>query len=398
MEGNPTIADELGQAVSELTFNSESDLKKNVEYPDESQVKSVDHEAVNSQEPLTEFQKFPDLPIELRLRIWDYASEQPRIIELQSGTRTLNHADEINRLPPQSWVKVSVHGRQTPAILHVSREAREEGLKHYTLTNLESRDYPAVERPCYYNSRLDTIYFGPLCNAASIQQTLNKKIAMPRIAVDVRVGTSYRVMAALQLMHSHVRGSLEEIVFVVPSFIWLKECNFPPNVCFASTKSTGFDPRHRRVCRYLRKRVQQVVARESEPFYLAKNNWSEELMPAFEFKCLTPIPDPGKVYNNLIIHEEELLNQDDWCVVREIEWKTGCMIKRAPHDVNAYEESWGDAGYELGFYGTFAAVEEAMRLVKEIADERERLEAIERKEREEREREALRGASGTYWW
>ncbi|KUJ13077.1 uncharacterized protein LY89DRAFT_737973 [Mollisia scopiformis] len=54
-------------------------------------------------------------------------------------------------------------------------------------------------------------------------------------------------------------------------------------------------------------------------------------------------------------------------------------------------ESWGDAGYELGFYETFAAVEEAMRLVKETVDERERLEAVERKE------SSLRNYGKTFW-
>jgi hypothetical protein len=71
-----------------------------------------------------EFAAFPRLPAELRLKMWRY-SFQPRIVNIRWSSDLRQYISPNN-----------------PAILHVSSEAREEGLKIY--------------RPCF-----DTTFVSP---------------------------------------------------------------------------------------------------------------------------------------------------------------------------------------------------------------------------------------------
>ena len=76
------------------------------------------------------FTLFSKLPVEIRLNIWKAASFLTRNIEIHQrltphrampgAKTTFTHSDYFSNQPP-------------PAILHTSREARSEGLKHYQL-------------------------------------------------------------------------------------------------------------------------------------------------------------------------------------------------------------------------------------------------------------------------
>lgn len=82
-----------------------------------------------------EFTKFPELPKELRLKIWENASRVPRHIE--------RLYDAIcwkvdNFCPP-------------PAVLQACRESREVGLKFYVLTTFDTPE----QRPKIYLNELD---------------------------------------------------------------------------------------------------------------------------------------------------------------------------------------------------------------------------------------------------
>jgi hypothetical protein len=68
------------------------------------------------------FHLFPRLPIELRLRIWTFASPG-RVIELRSWGDTANN--------PYVPIKYSVAKHTFPIILHINRESRREGLRFY---------------------------------------------------------------------------------------------------------------------------------------------------------------------------------------------------------------------------------------------------------------------------
>ena len=77
--------------------------------------------------PLETFTLFPDLPIELRFKIWNYSSRQSRTL-LLSDTWHMDRRlkfRKIESIENESKNKV-------PAVLHTCSDARQEGLKHYT--------------------------------------------------------------------------------------------------------------------------------------------------------------------------------------------------------------------------------------------------------------------------
>jgi hypothetical protein len=76
--------------------------------------------------PLETFTLFPNLPKELRLKIWNYATRQSRTL-LLSGTWYLERTN-LDKLQNESIE----NNNKVPAVLHTCSEARQEGLKHYT--------------------------------------------------------------------------------------------------------------------------------------------------------------------------------------------------------------------------------------------------------------------------
>ena len=76
--------------------------------------------------PLESFTLFPDLPKELRLKIWNYSSHQSRTLFLGGGWYL--ERKNLNKLPTESIE----NNNKVPAVLHTCSEARLEGLKHYT--------------------------------------------------------------------------------------------------------------------------------------------------------------------------------------------------------------------------------------------------------------------------
>jgi hypothetical protein len=109
--------------------DSSSDYGKNAEY--------------SKEDPVTEeikFWKFRELPVEVRLMIWKEVCFKPRIIDIWGksirslwpfGDDTWFEADIFPYPPVRPFVHRSYS--RIPSILHVSREARSAGLKHYSL-------------------------------------------------------------------------------------------------------------------------------------------------------------------------------------------------------------------------------------------------------------------------
>jgi hypothetical protein len=71
------------------------------------------------------FHPFSRLPLELRLMIWRYAIPNDRVIEIRSWGNFL-HAP----------IKYSVAPHQTPAVLQVNQESRQEALRSYRLVEI----------------------------------------------------------------------------------------------------------------------------------------------------------------------------------------------------------------------------------------------------------------------
>lgn len=90
--------------------------------------------------PSTVFTKFPELPTELRRKIWAFASRQPRSIELM-----------------YAWVdREFLNLKHPPAVLHACFESREVALYFYTLSFGTQNHPPKI----YFNPVEDIVYFG----------------------------------------------------------------------------------------------------------------------------------------------------------------------------------------------------------------------------------------------
>ncbi|TVY88858.1 hypothetical protein LAWI1_G007633 [Lachnellula willkommii] len=99
------------------------------------------------------FTKFPDLPPELRLKIWKAALE-PRVHELHPCTKLYNQ-----RMTFRS------NASQTPPVFHACREARYVALKHYQLMKFDpvpgTRSGKGILR-FYFSPKLDTLLLNSL--------------------------------------------------------------------------------------------------------------------------------------------------------------------------------------------------------------------------------------------
>lgn len=102
--------------------------------------------------PNAEFTKFPELPKELRLKIWETVLGSPGTIEVlydQFNGKVINlsHPDNVNG---------KFVGLDHPlAILHVCCESRRVGLRFYDLA-INHRDGPTL-----YLHKGDILYLGP---------------------------------------------------------------------------------------------------------------------------------------------------------------------------------------------------------------------------------------------
>jgi hypothetical protein len=75
----------------------------------------------------TSFTLLPNLPIELRRKIWEFAAHIPRIIEVEFDQAYANH------YYGHQDGRICIPCRRPPTVLHICREARAEGLKFYQL-------------------------------------------------------------------------------------------------------------------------------------------------------------------------------------------------------------------------------------------------------------------------
>jgi hypothetical protein len=89
------------------------------------------------------FTLFPQLPKELRLKIWEFAQE-PRIVEV------CQTQDSAAFYSPTAL----------PMLLHISRESRHIALQNYALS-FPNGDQPAT---IYYNPSIDILYFPAWCD------------------------------------------------------------------------------------------------------------------------------------------------------------------------------------------------------------------------------------------
>lgn len=76
------------------------------------------------------FKRFEELPTELRLRIWKYAAFFQRTVDVLPFTV---YNERLADSRPFMITDIFISSCPTPALLHVSRESRNEALKYYTV-------------------------------------------------------------------------------------------------------------------------------------------------------------------------------------------------------------------------------------------------------------------------
>ncbi|CAG8957635.1 hypothetical protein HYFRA_00010502 [Hymenoscyphus fraxineus] len=166
---------------------------------------------------------FPKLPVEIRFQIWDLACQEQRVIglwgkyvnpvwaHLESKKTQKEHALFPGKLQVQRF--------KPPSVLHVSREAREIGLKHYTLAfgTAEGSEYQVNEKGVhepfiYVNWKVD-IFF-PTSPDAACGFVTKTKPERYRVAIDEIGALSFEPF--LWKGGNQEYRYLEEVIVVVP--------------------------------------------------------------------------------------------------------------------------------------------------------------------------------------
>ncbi|KUJ23911.1 uncharacterized protein LY89DRAFT_679191 [Mollisia scopiformis] len=108
--------------------------------------------------PLTEFPRFKDLPIELRISIWELASHQQRNLDIWNRELwTSDSSEDEERSVPHLLFTT----QPPPSVLQACHESREEALKYYTFdfgTTYHDRDCTVTtQAKVYVNWAVDRI-------------------------------------------------------------------------------------------------------------------------------------------------------------------------------------------------------------------------------------------------
>ncbi|KAF4625237.1 hypothetical protein G7Y89_g12936 [Cudoniella acicularis] len=108
------------------------------------------------------FPKFPQLPTELRLRIWYYALHEPRIVEVLAS---FNHYPAFYR---DSIIT------KIPSLFHVNHEAREAAVKTFQVKQ-NTAGFQFLEPQYLVNHKCDTLFISQESMVVDILQTIGKE-------------------------------------------------------------------------------------------------------------------------------------------------------------------------------------------------------------------------------
>lgn len=168
---------------------------------------------------LENFKLFPKLPIELRFKIW-MLSLQHRTIEMRfaNNCRSTQYDFVFSKIP---------------AILHVHKESRIEGLRHYKLLFGHKKQ---CRRPVYFNSTIDQLHLRdmkgggiePKQVAATLQLMPNKE--------DVRSLSIKREW----LDWANTTGEVRPFLFLFPNLEQLRVCFIIPKWEIIYESGVGF--------------------------------------------------------------------------------------------------------------------------------------------------------------
>ena len=246
------------------------------------------------------FYLFPDLPIELRLKIFKLAARHSRIIEIEARKHSTQEPN---------WTRVTPRSRRIPPILLVNREARGEALKFYTMVSFDQETHfiNSRDRNIYFNAVDDILLFGENTCITTVLDTIRLHQDIHNVALfccspgeeccsydnqttGVVGGCNY-----LQALHGFDPSvtnheyrfggceSLKNIYFVVKSALWPQRAGkVDPTTLFRPATSTGVTKGQIRFYTELERRI-DIVNAEVELGYLGGNIWVGEQKPTISF-------------------------------------------------------------------------------------------------------------------
>lgn len=320
--------------------------------------------------PLTTFQLFPKLPIEIRLRIYRLAAHEPRLIELEHLNGYFSHYG----------YQVARQSRQAPALLQLCRESREEGIHFYEKRNFQAPglEYPSVPiqdddyRPyIWYSPHVDIILFGKNTCLNTMRLVVSEHRpyhVIPRVAFLISGNSCCGTCPTkvLEALHggalynwrdgdsSGCKGLLE-LFIVVQSNLFLQETALV-------TDLVDFRP----VSSFGRTKVESDAYREYRSHIAGCENgmgvWSKWLggnMPKIEFVSLAPkaVDNDPRGYDGVVVSAAAARKLRNQYHLHTLEVTSGCEIYLPNEEVDQ-EDS-----VEVGFWGTQRQIEAAKGVI-----------------------------------
>jgi len=320
-----------------------------------------------------DFNRFGQLPVELRLKIWNFAAQEPRLIEIEYPEK--EDEDSIfflNIRTGHSGFQVSRRSRIPPSILQVNAEARAEGLRWFERRNFNSFREENEKFKIYYNPDSDIIFFGDQsCVSTMVQLSVQQNVHPVKRVAFCNTGKISRCcsIAAGQMQSLHgffdedtvtypgYKG-LQEVFILVQSKLWPRyqgeidwSVGFRPSVHDGLTKGQVANKRN----------LMQDIANTDKcggPIGVGSNvKWIGDAKPTFHFVHFRPLPIglDERVHDGIPLSTEgfRILRARDYQLVRGIERSSGCIL-------TVSNQSFYGEQREVGFFGTtLEQIEEA---------------------------------------
>lgn len=131
--------------------------------------------------PFTCFTLFPELPSEMRLKIWRHIFPGPRIVGIQPS---FTHS-RFTGWKSMDW---------PPLVLQITHESREEALKYYRLSFATASEPATI----YFNFRTDTLRFGHGLGEAFLNDPRWAADGPGDYVLNVFLGTNYHIHPRFQ--------------------------------------------------------------------------------------------------------------------------------------------------------------------------------------------------------
>ncbi|PVH76714.1 hypothetical protein DL98DRAFT_535495 [Cadophora sp. DSE1049] len=299
-----------------------------------------------SQKDLTQFHPFPRLPVELRFKIWEMATRQPRIIAIQKVSKLDIFGnpcfsplfDQESTLIPKFSSGLYPKSR-TPALLHVNREARKECRQYFERRCLRGCGWECGCHSTYYFNLQFDIHMVSFCGNYHLGRSgwdfiKSSQRAFPRLAVilsslppapeqpNSRARNLLLDLHGLSVGHGSKRErflypkGLREVFFVVESR--LSATNVSEIGYSTRFRPASFDGLTKDVVDFkaeLEKLTEDIANDRTVDVPLLRDRedyaWVGDDKPTFSFVSLAPVLSCNKFYDFVLASDLQVRNLAD---------------------------------------------------------------------------------------